>query len=70
MQQIPVESSNVKAVHYSRATQALTIWFHSGGVYEYQRVAESLYANFLGAQPHPWSAFGGAIRNHAFRRLA
>jgi hypothetical protein len=70
MQPVPIQSSNVQAVHYAQTTQVLTVWFHSGGVYEYQRVAESLYQGFLAAQPHPWSVFGQAIKAHGVRRLA
>ena len=70
MQPIPIQSSNVAAVHYAEATQALTVWFRSGGVYEYQAVAESLYQSFLAAQPHPWTVYGRVIKAHAVRRIS
>ncbi|QNE13809.1 KTSC domain-containing protein [Pseudarthrobacter sp. NBSH8] len=70
MQPISVQSSNVQAVQYSPAALTLTVWFQSGGVYEYHGVAEHLYQQFLAAQPHPWTAVGRAIKLHRFVKLA
>ncbi|MFF2297929.1 KTSC domain-containing protein [Arthrobacter sp. NPDC058127] len=70
MQPISVQSSNVAAVQYSPVALTLTVWFRSGGVYEYHGIAEHLFKSFLAAQPHPWSAYGRQIKAHAFKRLA
>lgn len=47
MQMIPVQSSNLASVGYENRT--LYIAFHSGGLYSYVGVPESLYRELLSA---------------------
>lgn len=47
-----VVSSNLKAVRYDPATQTLDIEFHSGSVYRYFGVPESVYQGLMAASSH------------------
>ena len=47
MNMIPVESSNLSSVGYENRT--LYISFHSGGLYAYPGVPESIYQGLLAA---------------------
>lgn len=47
MQMIPVSSSNLSSVGYENGT--LYIAFHSGGLYSYAGVPESIYHGLLNA---------------------
>jgi hypothetical protein len=49
MQLTPVESSNLKGVHYDPNTQALTVQFHTGGMYRYEQVPVSIYDDLMKA---------------------
>jgi hypothetical protein len=69
MNRVDVESTAVRAVSYSRESQTLTVWFLSGGVYQYSNVPESLYQKFIDSQPHPWSACGKSIKEYPYQRL-
>lgn len=55
---IPIQSSNVQAAGYDADTGVMTVLFDSGGLYEYYDVPAGLWAAFVAAQPHPWSAVG------------
>ncbi len=44
-----VQSSNLKSVGYDRETNVLEIEFHSGGVYQYLNVPESVFKALLNA---------------------
>lgn len=55
---IPIQSDNVAAAGYDPATQTLTVQFLEGAVYQYAPVPQSLWDDFVAAQPHPWSAVG------------
>jgi hypothetical protein len=55
---ISIESDNVSAAGYKKSTRTLTIVFDSGSIYEYYDVSESVWIDFLEAQPHPWSRVG------------
>jgi hypothetical protein len=48
---IAVQSSNLAAVDY-RWNGTLTVAFHSGGVYEYYGVPQSIYAGLMSAASH------------------
>lgn len=45
----PVISSDLQSVGYDEATCTLEIQFHSGGVYQYSRVSQSVYQGLMGA---------------------
>lgn len=55
---IPIQSDNVAAAGYDPATQTMTVQFLEGAVYQYAPVPQSLWDDFVAAQPHPWSAVG------------
>lgn len=55
---IPIQSDNVAAAGYDPTTQTMTVQFHEGSVYQYSPVPQSLWDDFVAAQPHPWSAVG------------
>ena len=67
---IEVRSDAVSGVAYDPGKNVLTVQFRSGGLYQYDGVPESLYEDFLAAQPHPWSECGAEIKRYAFRRVA
>ena len=46
---IPVDSSNLAAVGYDAASAVLRIAFHSGGVYQYAGVPETVYQGLMNA---------------------
>ena len=52
MNLIPVRSSNLRAVAYEPWSRALVIAFHSGGMYQYDRVPPAEYAGLLRASSH------------------
>ena len=58
---ISVRSDNVLAAGYTKSTRTLTIMFNTGSTYEYYDVDESVWIDFLDAQPHPWSQVGYPI---------
>ncbi|MEI9477587.1 MAG: KTSC domain-containing protein [Deltaproteobacteria bacterium] len=49
MQRIPVASSNLASVGYDLASLTLEIEFHSGSIYQYFNVPESLYTRLMSA---------------------
>ena len=55
---ISIQSDNVAAAGYDPATQTMTVKFLEGAVYQYAPVTQSIWDDFLAAQPHPWSAVG------------
>lgn len=55
---IPIQSDNVAAAGYDPASQTMTVQFLEGSVYQYAPVPQSLWDDFVAAQPHPWSAVG------------
>ena len=55
---IAIRSDNVQGAGYDATTGTMTVLFDSGGLYEYYDVPPSLWADFVAAQPHPWSAVG------------
>ncbi|WP_370626917.1 KTSC domain-containing protein [Salinibacterium sp. ZJ450] len=65
----PIASSNLSAIGYDRHRGVLTVRFMSGGTYEYFDVAESLFANLLAAQPHPWTRHGREVKAHRYLRV-
>jgi len=71
-QLISIESSNVAAAGYDPLTRVMTVQFLSGGLYEYYEVPESLWLDFLAAQPSPWSQVGYpqlVEGGYAYRRI-
>ena len=45
-----VSSSDIQSVGYQNGT--LEVAFHSGGIYQYLNVPESVYKNFMSASSH------------------
>ncbi len=62
MQRTPVSSSNLRSVGYDATTQTLEIEFHSGGIYQYFDVPQSVYDALMAASSHG-SYFYYHIRN-------
>ncbi|MQB43194.1 KTSC domain-containing protein [Rhizobium sp. ICMP 5592] len=52
MQRQAVSSSNIASVGYNSRSQTLEIEFHSGGLYEYYDVPESVYDDLMAAGSH------------------
>jgi len=48
----PVSSSNIRSIGYDAKSQALEIEFHSGGIYQYFNVPESIYSALMSASSH------------------
>lgn len=69
---LSIRSSNVAAAGYDPTTQVMTVRFLSGGLYEYYKVPEDLWLDFLAAQPSPWSQVGHprlVQGGYAYRRV-
>jgi hypothetical protein len=49
MNRSPVSSSNLRSVGYDAGTAILEIEFHSGGVYQYRGVPQSIYGGLMSA---------------------
>lgn len=49
MNRVPVRSSNIRSVGYDSGTSTLEVEFHSGGVYQYSGVPETVYQGFMRA---------------------
>lgn len=69
MKRVEVQSKAISAVQYSRPDRTLIVWYRNGGVYEYENVTEYLYRRLLLNEPHPWSAVGKLVKDHAFKKL-
>ncbi|MFL5807477.1 MAG: KTSC domain-containing protein [Roseiflexaceae bacterium] len=63
MNRQPVSSSNLRSVGYDPAAQLLEIEFHSGGVYQYTGVPESIYSALMQAASKG-SYFHDHIKDH------
>lgn len=48
----PVSSSNICSIGYDAKSQTLEIEFHSGGIYQYFNVPESIYSELMSASSH------------------
>lgn len=66
MERIPVDSSNLKSVGYDPVEHLLEIAFHSGGIYRYFEVPESVYRDLMRADSKG-RYFCWFIRNAGFR---
>lgn len=67
MNMIPVSSSNLSAVGYENGT--LYVSFHSGGLYSYANVPESVYRGLMSASSKG-SYFAAYIKNsYRYARL-
>lgn len=62
MNRQPVSSNNIRSVGYGPESHILEIEFHSGGVYQYLNVPESVYNGFIHASSHG-SYFHRYIKN-------
>ena len=47
-----VSSSNIASIGYDSSLQTLEIEFHSGGIYQYFSVPQSVHAGFMNASSH------------------
>jgi hypothetical protein len=52
MQRIEVSSSDLKTVGYDSGSEILEIEFHSGGIYQYQKVPSSIYDSLIKELSH------------------
>lgn len=52
MTRVPVASSDIRSVGYDEESEVLEIEFHSGGIYQYSVVPESVYAGLMSAPSH------------------
>ncbi|MDZ8238462.1 MAG: KTSC domain-containing protein [Nostoc sp. ChiQUE01a] len=52
MLQTQVNSSDLQSVGYDATTCTLEIKFHSGGIYQYFKVPESIYRGLMSASSH------------------
>ncbi len=52
MERQPVTSSDIKSIDYDASTSTLEVEFHSGGVYQYGGVPESVYVGLMQASSH------------------
>ena len=49
MNRIAVSSTNIRSVGYDLASRTLEVEFHSGGLYQYSDVPETIYQGFMRA---------------------
>lgn len=63
----PVVSENVVAYDYDPTSQILHVEFHSGGLYEYSNVPQSIAAEF--ELPHPWRRVNKTLKAYPYRKL-
>ncbi len=63
----PVSSSNIAAIGYENGI--LHIRFHSGGLYEYSDVPESVYRGLMSASSHGQYFHAHIKSNYAYRRI-
>jgi hypothetical protein len=47
MNRTPVRSSNIRSVGYDPVSQTLEVEFHSGSIYQYSGVPETIYQGFM-----------------------
>ncbi|MDI6734790.1 MAG: KTSC domain-containing protein [bacterium] len=52
MNRQPVISSNMRTIGYDSKSQTLEIEFHSGDIYQYFNVPESIYNALMSASSH------------------
>lgn len=52
MQRQPVTSSNIMEIGYDERSQTLEIAFHSGGIYQYSNVPDSVFRDLMDASSH------------------
>lgn len=47
MSRIPVVSSNIKSIGFEATNNVLEVEFHSGGIYQYRNVSQTIFDSFL-----------------------
>lgn len=52
MDRIRVRSSNISSIGYEANSRTLEVEFHSGSIYQYNRVPESVYEALMDARSH------------------
>lgn len=69
MNRIPVSSSDLHSVGYDPETKVLEIEFHSGGIYQYSNIPETIFEQLMSAPSHG-KFFHAHIKNvYAHRRV-
>lgn len=63
-----VSSSNLSSIGYNSDSRTLEIEFHSGGVYEYYHVPESVYTNLMNANSHGIYFNANIKKNYDFKQ--
>lgn len=64
MDMLPVVSSNLSAVGYDAANQQLYVQFHSGSVYVYSNVPQTIYKSLMRAESK--GSYHAAYIKHSF----
>jgi len=65
----PVSSSNVAAVGYQEADQALFVEFHSGALYRYEGVPRDVYDAFVAASSKGRFVWQRLRDRYSYRRV-
>ena len=60
-QLIAIQSDNVAAAGYNAASRTMLVEFKDGSLYEYSPVPESVWMDFVAAQPHPRGRVGNPV---------
>jgi hypothetical protein len=69
MNRIPVSSIDLHSVGYDPETKVLEIEFHSGGIYQYSNVPETIFEQLMSAPSHG-KFFHAQIKNiYPYRRI-
>ncbi|WP_224268410.1 KTSC domain-containing protein [Haloprofundus salinisoli] len=66
---LPVSSSSLRSVGYDEDEETLELEFHSGGVYEYEGVAEETYEELLHASSRGRYFHENVRGEHDYRRI-
>ncbi len=68
MQMIPVPSSDIASIGYEGGT--LYVLFHSGGLYSYSNVPESVYTGLMSANSHGKYFHANIKNSYSFSKLS
>ncbi|MDS0295716.1 KTSC domain-containing protein [Halogeometricum luteum] len=69
MNRKPVSSSNLRSVGYDSSANTLEIEFHSGQVYQYFNVPESIYQGLMNAASHGKYHHRHIKNNYRYKRI-
>ena len=63
MERALVRSSNISSIGYEANSQTLEVEFHSGNIYQYNRVPEAVHDALMNARSHG-AYFNDHVRDH------